>query len=568
MCSLWVEQRGRRSLGECHILTTKLYPYQVEAVEKFLDLGQLLVTYEMGLGKTIIAVAGAEQLLEDNEIEYAVIVCPASLKYQWAQKIAEYTDVDTRHIVIRADGERQTITVPTEKYCVVIDGTKDRRKRQYLSLRAAQPDYVILGYENVVNDWDDVRKLHRQFAVIDEITAIKSFGAARSQKIKRFTAKLRMGLSGTPVENGKPEEAFSIMEWIKDTVLGRPDLFDHTYIVRGKYGGVQRYRNLPLLHQKIAAYMSRKTAEDPDVAPYLPEVRESDLMVDLDSKTRKVYDRLVDDLLLELGNVQSRDSFDVWSYYNGDAGYDDKTQQGRIMSRIQAIDMLLDHPDLIVLSGQAYEDSWERMKAGEERASWPGSQYCYEIWQEGLLDEITESPKLDKVVDSILNVLASNPKNKVIVFSFFRDMVQILADTLPEGASVIYHGGMNSAQKTSARTKFATDPTCRIFLSTHAGAKGTDLFMANYLFNYDLAWSAGMQDQINGRHRRASSLFEKIAIVNALCRNTTEVRKKAGLAHKRKVARAIVDGTGADAKGRIENDLDSLTTFLQDGKSR
>jgi hypothetical protein len=87
--------------------------------------------------------------------------------------------------------------------------------------------------------------------------------------------------------------------------------------------------------------------------------------------------------------------------------------------------------------------------------------------------------------------------------------------------------------------------------------------MANYLINYDLAWSAGKQDQINARHNRASSQFKDIYILNAITSGTTEPRKLAMLAHKRRVGSAITDGRGADAKGRIENDVQTLTQCLE-----
>jgi hypothetical protein len=87
--------------------------------------------------------------------------------------------------------------------------------------------------------------------------------------------------------------------------------------------------------------------------------------------------------------------------------------------------------------------------------------------------------------------------------------------------------------------------------------------MANYLVNYDLAWSSGKQDQINARHNRASSEFKDIYILNAITAATTEPRKLAMLAHKRRVGAAITDGRGADGNGRIDNDVVTLTQALE-----
>jgi SNF2 family DNA or RNA helicase len=370
-------------------------------------------------------------------------------------------------------------------------------------------------------------------------------------------------MTGTPVENGKPEELFSIMQWVDDQVLGRFDLFDKTYIVRNRFGGVQNYRNLPVLHAKLAEVMVRKTRLDEDVRPYLPEVQESIIPVVLDAKTKKAYRAIAADLLAELRAAgPTMGDFDLFAHYHGGEAANENSQQGKIMSRMQALDMLLNHPDLIVMSGQQYEESQEARSRGAEKKVWPGSKYAYEVWQSGLLDDVTTAPKLDAVAAAVEDIMAV-PGNKIIVFSVNPDMLDLLGDRLPEGSFVTYTGRMSSAAKAYAAQRFETDEQCQVFLSSHAGAFGTDLYMANYLINYDLAWSAGKQDQINARHNRASSQFKDIYILNAITQGTTEPRKLAMLAHKRRVGSAITDGRGADAKGRIENDVQTLTQCLE-----
>lgn len=547
------------------MLTATPYPYQDDAIDKAVSRGSLLIAFEMGLGKTLIAVAAIEELLGEEQIDCAVIVVPPSLKWQWAQQIAKLTDVDTTTVKVKGDdGVKQDITVPTNEYCVVIDGTRAKRADQYAYIKQHRPDYIVMGYSNVVDDWNFVRRIKPGCIVLDEATAIKTFKAKRTRKIKRLVAPYRFALTGTPVENGKPEEIFSIMQWVDDTVLGRYDLFDSTYIVRNGYGGVERYKNLPVLHKKLAQAMVRKTALDDDVAPFLPETHESVLEVNLDSKTKVAYKKIAADLLQELATVKpGGDSFDLFSHYHGGADHDENTEQGRIMARMQALDMLLNHPDLIVLSGMAYQESERQRSRGVEKKSWPGSAYCYSVWQSGVLDDVTATPKLDALIEDLDIVLNQNERNKVIVFSVNPEMLEIIADALPEEIAVLYHGGKTAGQKAAAVARFTEDPTCRVFLSSHAGAFGTDLHMANYLYNYDLAWSSGKQDQINARHARASSKFKSIYIRNLLTKGTTEPRRYRSLALKRRVGSAITDGRGQDDKGRVENDLTSLTEYLQ-----
>lgn len=544
------------------MLTIDLHPYQETAVDRAVERGSLLVAYEMGLGKTPIALAAIEELIARDEVTTAVIVVPASLKYQWAKQIARLTDVPTREIRVREDGQTQVITVPTEDYCILIDGDTKRRAGLYTKIKLLKPDYVIMGYENVVNDWNYVRRIKPECIVLDEATAIKTFKAQRTRKIKRLTAEHRYALTGTPVENGKPEELFSIMQWVDEDVLGRFDLFDKAYIVRNGFGGVQRYRNLPVLHAKLSEAMVRKTRMDEDVKPYLPTVQESNIVVTLDPQTRKAYKHISAELLAELQAAgPNMNEFDLFAHYHGGETPNENSAQGRIMSRMQALDMLLNHPDLIVASGKRYEDSELARQGGAKKKTWPGSKYCYEVWKSGILDDIRATPKMDAVLNTVTDVLAT-PKNKVIVFSVNPDMLDLLYERLPEGSAVTYTGRMSAGAKAYAANRFEVDPECRVFLSSHAGAFGTDLWIANYLVNYDLAWSSGKQDQINARHNRAASKHKSIYVLNAITTATTEPRKLAMLAHKRRVGSAITDGRGADEKGRIDNDLVTLTECL------
>jgi SNF2 family DNA or RNA helicase len=529
------------------MLSLSLYPYQDSAVDKFLDRGSLLVAYEMGLGKSIIATAAAEELFGEDEIDMCALVVPAALKYQWAKNLAKYTDVDTR--TIKVQGEQ--IVVPTEEYCSIIDGTPKQREAAYRMAALRRVDYVILGYENVVNDWLLVKRLDPGMIVLDEATAIKSFKAQRSKKVKRWDAPYRMALTGTPVEN-RPEELFSIMQWVDPDLLGRFDLFDKSFIVRNHFGGVKAYKNLPTLHGKVQQVVSRKKRLDPDVRDYLPEVSEDVWRVKVDPRIRETYTKIADDLLAELESINMSGGFDVGAYYSGKMQPDENTALGKIMSRQQAMEMLLDHPALVVASATKYNDP----------ASKEGSKYAAELLAGGWLEGLKSSAKLDRVYEEVVDILDSHPGNKVVIFSVYREMGRVLAVTLPY-KSVLFHGEMNAGQKAAAQAQFEKDPDTRLFLSSHAGGYGVDLFMANHLINYDLAWSAGKQDQINARHVRASSEFSNVFIHNVLVANTVEDRKYQMLAHKRRVAGSIIDGIGSDTKGKIENDLVSLSEFLR-----
>ena len=79
-------------------------------------------------------------------------------------------------------------------------------------------------------------------------------------------------------------------------------------------------------------------------------------------------------------------------------------------------------------------------------------------------------------------------------------------------------------------------PTAGCSCHTHAGERGTDLPVANWLVNYDAVWSSGEADQINGRHMRTSSEFDDIFVANMFCPGTVEDSKLEQQAAKRKLS--------------------------------
>lgn len=537
------------------MLTKPLHPYQNEPVDKFLERGNLLIAYEMGLGKTPIAIACAEELLGCGDITTVLVVAPASLKYQWAQKIAEFTDVRvTRHKV-----KQETILVPVPEACAIIDGPPPKRLALYASLKKRAPEYIIMSYENVVNDHKFIHNFHPGLVILDECTAIKTFKAQRTKRIKQMLdAPYRIGLTGTPVEN-KPEELFSIMQWVDPAVLGRFDLFDRAYIVRDHFGRVKYYKNLPTLRNKLKPAVSRKSRLDPDVAAYLPDVDYGTWTVSMDSALKAAYKTIAGDLYKELKALPATGSFDLASYYSG--GYtEENSALGNVMARQMALEMILDHPHLVIESARHYDESQDAQERGEERKVWPGSKYASGLLTSGTsLSEST--PKLDRLREKVNEILTFDERNKVLIFSRFTGMLPIFQETFSDWDSVTFHGGMNAPAKAEAIAKFSK-PTCRLFLSSHAGAYGNDMHMANYLINYDLPWSAGRADQINGRHVRASSQFTNVFIRDLITTGTIEERRQQMLALKRKVGSAILDGHGQDADGQVVNDLQSLLTHL------
>jgi len=505
-----------------------LYPFQVEASDRMVDRGQMLLAMIMGAGKTVTTISALECLIGAKEVSRVLVVVPSSLKYQWLKEIKKFT----------------TSTA------VVIDGSP--KQREILWRTALRCQYVIINPEMLINDDKYLLNLGANAIVIDEATMIKSPRAKRSKMLKKLGKKFqyRFALTGQPIEN-RPEELFSIMEFVDPSVLGRFDVFDRTFIVRNHFGAPVRYRNLQQLNDTMAESMVRKTRED--IADQLPTVIHQVIPVVFDNAGASAYEKISADLITQINNAITSHGrgFDLWSHYNGDTGND---AQGQIMSRLTVLRMLCDNPRLVLESASLYEDPSNH---GE------GSQYASVIVKDGWISESAKTPKLDAVVNYIKDVLDEDPTNKVVLFSFFKKNLRIIQEaTKGLTDSVLFMGGMEASARDLAKQRFQTDSNVRLFLSSDAGGYGVDLPQANYLISYDLPWSAGKLDQREARIIRLSSEHPHVTITSFVMKGSIEERQYEMLQQKRGINEAFLD-KGYDQQGKFELNLGTLSDFLK-----
>ena len=516
-------------------MALELRPYQQEAVERICERKNLLLAMVMGSGKTIASAVAVRQLRRRGEVHHGAVFALKSTKYQWVKEISK---VDPRAKV------------------QVVDG--DKRSRLAAIRRASRYHYTILHYECLVNDWEEIKRwLPIDFLIMDEVSALKGFSAKRTKRAKLLARNcpVRLGLSGQPVEN-RPEELFSIMEFIDDTVLGTFGKFDRTFIVRDHWGRPKRYRNLHLIQNRLGPAMYRKTRDD--IKEWLPERIDVEMPVVLDGVTMELHDFVRSDLSEAIDKALAGGvggSFDVESYYRGHHQRDG-TMMGQVMSRLLAMRMLSSHPRLLRCSADDFDNPLSRH----------GSAYASELKAAGMLTNLPlDNAKLDALVEMTLSVLDEDPAHKVVVFSYFKPMLAMIATQFKKHRIPLttLTGDVTSAAERFRRIeRFNTDPACRLFLSSDAGAYGVDLNAGSHLVCYDLPWSAGALQQRVARIDRTSSGFEQIQVIYMYGSNTIEERMFNQLLQKSKIARAFVDGDFDSRSGVLNLDLESLRAFL------
>jgi len=490
----------------------------------------------MGSGKTATSITAVRRLRRLRRVDRGCVFAPKSVKYQWAREIAKW---DPRASV------------------QVIDG--DKRQRTFGIQRSEYFNYTILHYQCLVNDWEEITgNLRIDFIILDEVTAIKGFTAKTSKRAKllgRHTDH-RFGLSGQPVEN-KPEELFSVMQFIDPEVLGGFHRFDRAFITRDHWGKPKRYKNLPTLQRVMEPAMFRRSRED--IAEWLPERIEIEVPVVLDAPVMKLHNHIRDDLSAAIDTaigLGAHGKFDVLAHYGATEHGEQMTAMGQVMTRLLAMRMISSHPHLLRLSADEFDNPLSKQ----------GSEYASTLKAQGLLDNLPlHTEKLDALVEMVEQILDEDRRHKVVIFSYFKPTLRILQAQLRSGAqsqSVLIDGTVTGRQRDHAIQSFNTDPQCRIFLSSDAGAYGVDLNQGSHLVSYDLPWSGGALAQRVARIDRTNSAFSSIQIAYMYGQGTIEERMYRMLAQKMRVARAFLDGEFDGKTGGISLDLESLREFL------
>jgi hypothetical protein len=213
-----------------------LYPYQQEGMLHLAFTGRALLADEMGLGKTVQAVAACELLRRILGIRRVLVISPASLKGEWAEQIAKFTDLPAH----------------------IIQGPRAKRLRQY-----DEPAFFYLAnYEQVRADVEEINAtLAPDVIILDEAQRIKNWQTRTAISAKRLKSPYAFVLTGTPVEN-RIDEIYSIAQFLDPYIFGPLFRFNRDFYQLDEKGRAIGYKNLDQLHERLQAVMLRRRKED------------------------------------------------------------------------------------------------------------------------------------------------------------------------------------------------------------------------------------------------------------------------------------------------------------------
>jgi len=415
-----------------------------------------LLADDMGLGKThqAMAVMSAIQMkAEDASGPMFLCVCPTTVLDHWIDKIESFAP-----------------NLKAIKYY--------GPKRELLVKNFAQGNTIVTTYGVLLRDFAMLEQYNWHVIILDEAHFVKNNKTATYRAACRLKARLRLCLSGTPMEN-RLSELKNIFDFMVPGYLGTDREFNKNYVTpietQNNFEKEQELRRL------INPLKMRRTKQQ--VLSDLPEKVED---------TRHCW----------LSNEQVALYKEVLASQATPLIHSLKNEQGpipylHVFTVLQLLKQICDHPALIRKSTD---------------------------WRDG------ESGKFELFRTLLSEALESN--HKIVIYSQYLQMIEIIKNYLTELkiGHVVLTG--KSQKRGEIVKKFQTDPEIKVFVgSLLAGGLGIDLTAASVVIHYDRWWNASKENQATDRvHRIGQKSFTQV--LKLVSRGTLEEKINQMIAEK------------------------------------
>jgi len=448
-------------------LRGNLRPYQRDGVAWLwllarLGLGGCLAD-DMGLGKTIQVIALLLLLQQRRVPGPHLVVVPASLLGNWCAELERFAPSLRVYVAHRTtsgtDGQPAT-------------GTADIVLTTYATLsRLPWPLQLRWG-----------------LIVLDEAQAIKNAESRQTRAVKLLTGRLRLALTGTPVENSLAD-LWSIFDFINPGLLGGADEFRKLCRPLGADSD-----EIGPLRRLVRPYILRRLKSDRSIIADLPDKTEMQVYCGLTRVQAGLYEQTVRALAREAG------------------GADGVRRRGVILGFLTRLKQICNHPSQYSGDGKyAPEDSAKFMRLQE---------LCGSIAASG---------------------------DKVLVFTQFREMCGPLAGLLAGSfgrAGLVFHGGLSVRRRIETVAEFqgANGPPFLV-VSLKAGGTGLNLTEAAHVVHFDRWWNPAVENQATDRAYRIGQ-HKNVLVHKFVCRGTLEEHIDALLRGKQGLADNVLDQDG------------------------
>jgi len=461
-----LDLRPGRTLPDLDGMTSSLRPYQKLGVEWLLflfenGLGGLLCD-DMGMGKTHEIMALMLLLWKHMRVkEPFLVVCPTTVLSHWFSKILDHAKA--------------------LKAAVFHGGQRD------LEEMLKNNNVLLTSYGILRNDIEQLKQIPFSLAVFDEIQNIKNPETFAYEAARNLKARIKLGLTGTPIEN-RLVELKALFDLTVPGYLGTDEDFATRYVKPIEQDLTSSRKKV--LARLISPFTLRRLKKT--VLEELPEKIEDIRMCSLSEDQTKLYRDAISSRGEGLVEVLKRGEEPI-PYIH-------------IFALLNLLKQICNHPALV----ESRVDDFDRYQSGK-----------WDLFKE-LLSESLDSGQ------------------KVVVYSQFLGMIRIIERYL-RGIGVNFVTLTGSSRKRGEIvSRFNEDSDCRLYVgSLKAGGMGIDLVAASVVIHYDRWWNAAREDQATDRVHRIGQR-RGVQVFKLVTEGTLEEKISAIIEKKRNLMDSIV----------------------------
>jgi len=412
----------------------ELRPYQLQGASWLLFLRQYglgaVLADDMGLGKTIQYMAYLA-FIKNNQpwSNPSLLICPTSVIGNWEREIEKF--MPSLNVIIHYGGKRL--------------------KGEQLAEQFEGADLVITSYSLAQIDSEELEQFDWESLCLDEAQNIKNAYTKQAGAIRKFSAKHRIALTGTPMEN-RLTELWSIYDFINPGYLGSLYQFRKTMIVP-----IERNKDdqrIQGLQRWVKPFMLRREKKDPSISISLPEKLEMKSYIPLTAEQVTIYENVVNELMERLDKELPMQ------------------RRGLILSSLTKLKQLCDHPALFL-----------------EKES-------KKLW------DMKRSNKLERLVEIMDNILEQG--ERCLIFTQYIEMGSQIQRLLEQRYKIkvpYLHGAIPKVQRDEMIHSFQNENERHIafVLSLKAGGTGLNLTAANHVIHFDRWWNPAVENQATDR---------------------------------------------------------------------
>lgn len=413
---------------------------------------------DMGLGKTLQVIALLLSQKETNP-QPSLIVCPASLVYNWENEIRRFAP---------------SLTV------TVIAGTAAERKK--LLKNCNRFDAVITSYDLLKRDVDLYLPLKFRYQIIDEAQFIKNHTTQSAQAVKKINSGTRFALTGTPIEN-RLSELWSIFDFLMPNFLYTYSRFKNELempIVRSQDEIAQQR-----LHKMAAPFILRRLKKD--VLKELPDKLENTIYAHMEGEQKKLYTANVKQLKDSL-HKQSDKEF--------------TTGKIQILSQLTRLRQICCDPRLCYENYEKESAKLETCMELLQNAVSGGHKVLLFSQFTSMLDILQKRLEQESIRYSLLTGATSKEKRTELVAEFNRNDVPVFLISLKAGGT-----GLNL---TAADIVIHYDPWWNVAAQNQATDRAHRIGQKNVVTVYKLIAQDSIEEKILNLQETKLSLAESI----------------------------------------------------------